>query len=125
MSCGNPYKHKIQNTIHFFLDTFSGRNSNSRALTDNQMECMQFGICSFIPKNQKKFFIFITNQEKKMKIKKPLTLPQKYFNEFQNYYHNADEKLVSYSYIPEYLKKTTKTNLLVNSELDKMSLQGV
>ena len=37
-----------------------------------------------------------------MKIKKPLTLPQKYFNEFQNYFHNADEKLVSYSYIPEY-----------------------
>ena len=57
-----------------------------------------------------------------MKIKKPHTLPQKYFNEFQNYFHNADEKLVSYSYIPEYLKKTTKTNLLVNSELDKMSL---
>ena len=57
-----------------------------------------------------------------MKIKKPLTLPQKYINEFQNYFHNSDEKLVSYSYIPEYLKKTTKTNLLVNSELDKMSL---
>ena len=57
-----------------------------------------------------------------MKIKKPLTLHQKYFNEFQNYFHNADEKLVSYSYIPEYLKKTTKTNLLVNSEFDKMSL---
>ena len=50
MSCGNPYKHKIQNTIHFFLDTFSGRNSNSRALTDDQMECMHFGICSFITK---------------------------------------------------------------------------
>ena len=47
MSCGNPYKHKIQNTIHFFLDTFSGRNSNSRALTDDQMECMQFGICDY------------------------------------------------------------------------------
>ena len=50
MSCGNPYQHKIQNTIHFFLDTFSGRNSNSRALTDDQMECMQFGICNFTPK---------------------------------------------------------------------------
>ena len=49
MSCGNPYKHKIQNTIHFFLDTFSGHNLNSRALTDDQMECMQFGICYFIP----------------------------------------------------------------------------
>ena len=50
MSCGNPYKHKIQNTIHFFLDTFSGQNSTSRALTDDQMECMQFGICNFTPK---------------------------------------------------------------------------
>ena len=49
MSCGNPYKHKIQNTIHFFSDTFSGQNLNSRALTDDQMECMQFGICYFIP----------------------------------------------------------------------------
>ena len=42
-----------------------------------------------------------------MKINKNLTLPKKYFNEFQNYFHNADEKLVSYSYIPEYIKKTT------------------
>ena len=42
-----------------------------------------------------------------MKIKKPLTLHQKYFNEFQNYFHNADEKLVSYIYIPEYPNKTT------------------
>ena len=56
-----------------------------------------------------------------MKIKKPLTLPQKYFNEFQNYFHNADEKLVSYSYIPEYLKKTTskKTNTLFKNQLKK------
>ena len=45
-----------------------------------------------------------------MKIKKPLTLPQKYFNEFQNYFHNADEKLVSYSYIPECLKKLLQKN---------------
>ena len=45
-----------------------------------------------------------------MKIKKPFTLPQKYFNEFQNYFHNADEKLVSYSYIPEYLKKLLQKN---------------
>ena len=50
MSYGNPYKHKIQNTIHFFLDTFSDRNLNLRALNDDQMECMQFGICNFTPK---------------------------------------------------------------------------
>ena len=29
----------------------------------------------------------------KMKIKKNLTLPQKYFNEFQNYFHNAHDYL--------------------------------
>ena len=57
-----------------------------------------------------------------MKIQTPSTVLPKYFNDFENYFHNSDEKLVSYSYIPEYLKKTTKTNLLVNSELDKMSL---
>jgi hypothetical protein len=55
-----------------------------------------------------------------MKIKKNLTQPQKYFNEFQNYFHNADDKLVSYSYIPEYLKKTTskKTNTLFKNHLN-------
>ena len=58
MSCGNPYKHKIQNTIRFFLDTLSGRNLNSRALTDDQMECMQFGICYFIPKKLKEIPYF-------------------------------------------------------------------
>ncbi len=58
MSCGNPFKHKIQNTIHFFLDTFSGRNLNSRALTDDQMECMQFGICNFIPKKLEEILYF-------------------------------------------------------------------
>ena len=42
-----------------------------------------------------------------MKIQKPFTEPPKYFNEFQNYFNNADEKLVSYTYIPEYLKKNT------------------
>ena len=50
MSCGNPYKHKIQNAIHSFLDIFITAEPNSRTLTDDQMECMQFGICSFIPK---------------------------------------------------------------------------
>ena len=58
MSCGNPYKHKIQNTIHFFLDTISGRNLNSRAMTDDQMECMQFGICSFAPKTSEEIPYF-------------------------------------------------------------------
>ena len=56
-----------------------------------------------------------------MKIKKPLTLHQKYFNEFQNYFHNADEKLVSYSYITEYLKKaiSKKPKTLFKNHLKK------
>ena len=50
MSCVNPYKNKIENVIHSFLDTFVANNSNSMALTYYQMECMQFGICLFSPK---------------------------------------------------------------------------
>ena len=50
MSCGNPNKHVLQNAVNSFLDIFTDIESNSRALTDDQMECMQFGICSFIPK---------------------------------------------------------------------------
>ena len=56
-----------------------------------------------------------------MKIQKPLTLPKKYFNEFQNYFYNADENLVSYNYIPEYLEKTIskKPKILVKNDLNK------
>tara|TARA_Y100000768_G_C23649086_1_gene527727 strand:- start:205 stop:387 length:183 start_codon:yes stop_codon:yes gene_type:complete len=50
MSCGNPYKHMLQNTGNSFLNIFTALESNSRALTDDKMECMQFGICSFTPK---------------------------------------------------------------------------
>ena len=42
-----------------------------------------------------------------MKIQTPFTQPPKSFNDFQNYFNNADEILVSYTYIPQYLKKTT------------------
>ena len=50
MSCGNPYKHMLQNAVNSFLDIFTALESNSSTLTDDQMECMQFGICSFVPK---------------------------------------------------------------------------
>ena len=50
MSCGNPFKNKIQNAIHSFFDKFEAHNLHSRELTDEQMECMQFGICSFAAK---------------------------------------------------------------------------
>ena len=50
MSRGNPYKHMLQNSVNSFLDIFTDIESNSRALNDDKMECMQFGICSFVPK---------------------------------------------------------------------------
>ena len=43
-----------------------------------------------------------------MKIQTSFTVLPKYFNDFQNYFNNADEKLVSYTYIPEYLRKNTE-----------------
>ena len=50
MSCGNPFKDILKTEVNFFLDIFTAIESNSRALNDDQMECMQFGICSFVPK---------------------------------------------------------------------------
>ena len=46
MTCGNPFKHKIQKSISNFLDMFSVEQK----ITDKQMECMQFGICDHTPK---------------------------------------------------------------------------
>ena len=45
MTCGNPFKHKIQKVFGNFLDMFSVEK-----ITDEQMECMQFGICDYAPK---------------------------------------------------------------------------
>ena len=49
MTCGNPLKHKIQKVIGNFLDMFSVEEK----ITDEQMECMQFGICDYAPKKIK------------------------------------------------------------------------
>ena len=45
-----------------------------------------------------------------MKIQTPFTVLPKYFNDFHNYFNDANEVLVSYTYIPEYLRKNTKKN---------------
>ena len=45
MSGGNPFKIKIQKLIGNFLDVFSVDKK-----TDEEMECMQFGICDYAPK---------------------------------------------------------------------------
>ena len=46
MSCGNPYKNKIQKVVDNWVDMFSVE----RKLSDDQMECMQFGICDYAPR---------------------------------------------------------------------------
>ena len=46
MSCGNPFRHKIQKIVTNFLDIFSVK----RKPTYEEMECMQFGICDYEPK---------------------------------------------------------------------------
>ena len=46
MTCGNSFKHKIKKFINNFLDIFSVEEK----ITDEQMECMQFGICDYSPR---------------------------------------------------------------------------
>ncbi len=45
MTYGNLIKNVIQNAIAGLFD----RLSIERKLTDEQMECMQFGICDYTP----------------------------------------------------------------------------
>ena len=45
MNCGNPIKHEIQNVFGNWLDILSIK----RQLTDDQIECMQYGICNYSP----------------------------------------------------------------------------
>ena len=46
MTCGNPTRHKIKNLFSNWLDNLSIETK----LTDNQLECLQFGICDYSPK---------------------------------------------------------------------------
>ena len=46
MTCGNPIKHKLQKSVDNLLDMFSVK----RKLSDQQIECMQIGICDFAPR---------------------------------------------------------------------------
>ena len=46
MTFVNLIKNKIQHTFGGMFDTLS----NERKLTDAQMECMQFGICDYTPR---------------------------------------------------------------------------
>ena len=46
MTYGNLFKNKIQYIFGSLFDT----SSIERKLTDDQMECMQFGICNYAPR---------------------------------------------------------------------------
>ena len=46
MTYRNLIKNKIQHVIGDLFDTLSTK----RKLTDGQMECMQFGICDYAPR---------------------------------------------------------------------------
>ena len=46
MNYGNPFKHKIQELFDKFLDMFS----DEEKINDEEIECMQFGICDSSPK---------------------------------------------------------------------------
>ena len=54
MTCGNPIKLKLQKAFDNWFYMFSGE----RKLSDEQMECMQFGICEFAPRQVKEVPFF-------------------------------------------------------------------
>ena len=43
MSCVNPYKHMIRNAFVPFSDAMS----SEKKLSDEKLECIQFGICDY------------------------------------------------------------------------------
>jgi len=45
MTCVNPFKNKFQNAFNYFINAIS----YERKLSDDQIECMQFGICDYSP----------------------------------------------------------------------------
>ena len=54
MTYRNLIKNKIQHVIGDLLDTLSIK----RKLTDGQMECMQFGICDYNPRQVEEVTFF-------------------------------------------------------------------
>ena len=46
MTYGNPIKDKVQKAVDNWFDIFSVK----RKLSDEQVECMQFGICDYAPR---------------------------------------------------------------------------
>ena len=55
MTYGNLIKNKIQHVFGGLFDTLS----IGRKLTDAQMECTQFGICDYTPKQVEEISFFL------------------------------------------------------------------
>jgi len=55
MACGNPIKNKLQIIFYNWLDM----SSFDRKLSDEQMECMQFGTCDMLHDMLRRFPFFI------------------------------------------------------------------
>ncbi|EEE39271.1 hypothetical protein [Prochlorococcus marinus] len=54
MTCENSIKQKIKNIFGNWFDILSIR----RKLTDDQLECIQFGICDYSPRQLKEVPFF-------------------------------------------------------------------
>ena len=54
MSYKNPHKYKIQKLIDRWIDILKSESK----LTDEQMECMQCGICDYAPKKYEEITYF-------------------------------------------------------------------
>ena len=46
MTCVNSYKYMVKNAFNSLIDAISFE----KKLSDDQIECMQFGICDYSPK---------------------------------------------------------------------------
>ena len=55
MTCGNPMKHKIQNSFNSFIDVISLK----RKLSEDKIECMQFGIFEYALKQGEEVPFFL------------------------------------------------------------------
>ena len=55
------YENLIKNKIQHAFGSFLEKLSIERKLTDTQMECMQFGISDFVPRQINEVPFFITN----------------------------------------------------------------
>ena len=52
------YRNLIKNKIQYLFEDWFDKLISERKLTDDQMECMQFGICKYAPRKVEEFPFF-------------------------------------------------------------------